>query len=205
MDIKRWNRRIPQVSLRIWLLLFSAICIWIGWFIVRAESQQECVAEILQNGGGVIYSHSYLNGTYIPKPRLPGPTPVREWLGIDYVDHVIVVDFNHHPIKKLPALNRLPRLTSLWLYDTSINDLSPVSKLKHLENLWIQESRIDNLEPIRACKNLKWLNIAATDVSDLTPLFHLPKLETLILNGTQITPENLAEFRSNQPNCQITE
>lgn len=191
--------------MRFSLILFTATSIWIGWFVFRAKAQQKCVSEILQQGGGVIYSHSYTNGTYDPDPPSPGPMIIRESLGLDYVDHIVAVDFNQSGISQLPNLNRLPKLKSLWLYDTSVTDLSPASQLSYLESLWIQDTQVNCLEAVRNCRHLKWLNIAGTQVSDLSPLNRLSKLETLIVSGTPIDLRKLDDFRALHPNCQVIE
>ena len=195
---------ITKVSLRFFFIVFTVLCVWIGWYILRWQAQRSCVREILKASGGVVYSHRYTNGVYNANPVLPGLTFVREGLGLDFVDHVIIVDFNHHEeLDQLPDLDGLPRLESLLIPETNVTDLSPASGLANLESLWIARTPITNLGPIKNNKKLEWINICDTNIVDLSPLFDLPNLKTLVLTGAGIPPDQIDKFRSRQPDCEI--
>ena len=194
-----------RISLRLSLFFFTILIVWIGWYVLRTQAQQACVKEIIESRGGVIYSHRYVDGKYTPNPPLPGPWFVRESLGLDYVDHVVVVDFSSKEIAKLPKLSRLPKLRSLWIRDTQISDLTPASSLTRLEKLWISDTKVTDLSPIAKCKNLKWLNASRTNIEDLSPLFELPNLEQLVIVEHKIPPDELQRFRLARPDCKIAE
>lgn len=195
--------RFSRVSLRSFFVVSTALCVAIGWYVLRAQAQHTNTLEILSQGGGVIYDYQCTNAAINPQAALPGPAFIRNSLGIDYVSSVVVVDLNSQKFDQMPDLSGFPSLRSLWLFHSDVDDLGFISSFGELENLAIQQTDVSSLEPVSRNRKLKWINIADTNVSDLSPLFGLPNLKTLTLTSANISAEELNRFRTAQPDCEI--
>lgn len=88
--------------------------------------------------------------------------------------------------KDISPLQWLPKLRTLALFNTPIEDLTQISKLHGLEELEVHGTSIYDLTPLSGLFNLVKLTINETQVSDLTPLADLPNLKFLDVTGTPI-------------------
>jgi hypothetical protein len=95
------TRRLFQYSLRSFLILMTALAVWLGVIVNRAREQREAVEAIEAVGGRVVYA----GGFYIP-------AWIRQCLGKDLFENVVWVHFaglyNHDctdsELKELMAL-----------------------------------------------------------------------------------------------------
>lgn len=110
----------------------------------------------------------------------------------------------------------LKNLTTLWIYQSKLSDISFVSKAENLGVLRVNTNNVNDLTPLKDLKNLKRLTFdwnAVEDLSpisgltnllefsaygnkikDLTPLSGLGNLETLTLYDNEV--ENLSPLSS---------
>lgn len=197
------QRRFHRFSLRTLLISVTVGSCLIGWYVAQSQNQRACVGVIVENGGRVIYAHSYRTGKFDANANPPGPKWLRDWLGLDYFDHVHGIDFSKQDIAGLPDLSAVSEIKTLWLRNTNLDDLTVVSHLTELENLWIGETQVHDLSPLSRNKKLKWLSLERTNVQDLSPLNGLADLRTLNISGTKISAESLKQFRELNPNCSI--
>ncbi len=79
------KRRWLQFSLVSLLLVMTVLGLSLGLWTDRAQRQQQAAEVFRQKGWQIHYHHEKESPG---KPVPPGPAWVREWLGIDYVDHV---------------------------------------------------------------------------------------------------------------------
>lgn len=86
----------------------------------------------------------------------------------------------------LAGVEQLTNLKGLKLYESEINDFSPLAGLTNLLSLELNGSQIGDLSPIACLTNLSRLSFSGTQVTNLTPLARLTELQTLELNGTQV-------------------
>ena len=154
----------------------TAVAIWLGVWTDRARKQQRAVEAILKRGGIVAYSYEMKTGSGEPTP--PGPTWLREALGIDYLDHVAAANLTGDTFTDadLELLQGLPRLDHLFLRSANITDAG----LAHLE----------------ALHGLEWLDLAGDRITDagLAHLEGLHRLQSLGLRSKRITDAGLAHL-----------
>ncbi|HVX13663.1 MAG TPA: hypothetical protein VHC22_20940 [Pirellulales bacterium] len=176
--------RFPKLtfSLRLLLVLVTALCIALGVWIAPRERQRRAV-EAIEAAGGWEY--------YGSEGRLMLTTSdslLRRWLPKDYTDDVEEVWFSPDPPitdDVLVHLKALPKLRSLQLGNTPITD----AHLVHLHGL----------------TELRSLDLTATQITDagLAHLEGLRSLENLSLDFTQVTDDGVTRLREALPNCEI--
>ena len=114
----RPRRRWLRFSLRTFLLVLTALCIWLGVKVNQARRQKAAV-EALTRLGDVFYAHQLSRDleyfdVYDPQKDLGVPTWLRELAGDDFFQSVAAVDFKAHVtdanLVHLAALRELKRL-----------------------------------------------------------------------------------------------
>jgi hypothetical protein len=155
--------------------------------------QRNAVAEILALGGSVQYDFEFdftqkfflWPGTRVTNPRPSGPPWLRELLGPEYFDEVVLVGLGSKcKDEDLRLLRDLPQLRALHLSGTSITDAGLVHTA-HLTRL--QVLTVDNT------------NITA---AGLKCLVRLSELEVLSVDGAALTDEGVASLRE-LPNLRL--
>lgn len=201
-------RRYFRFRLRTLLLIIVVTCVVMGW-VARSRRQQKIVEWVLAQGGTVKYSHEVdASGVRLDDPRPPGIAWLRERLGIDYLDSVVVVHLmsatddltplsklrSLHtlnlfaaPVTDLTPLNKLKRLRKLNLFRTQVSDLTPIVEQQNLRTLYISGPYITDITPLAKLTELRQLQLYDTEISDLTPLAGLSKLETLGINNSPVS------------------
>ena len=104
------------------------------------------------------------------------------------------------------ALRHVGRLTSLEelvLWDTTIQDLSPLAKLTSLKSLHLWETPFKDLPPLARLTNLERLEVWQTPATDLSPLANLGKLKELYIRDTPATPQEIEKLLEALPDCSI--
>ncbi len=83
-------RRFLRFSVRGLSVLVLVIAAGMGWIVRQARIQREAVAAINKAGGSVYYDSDPNPGS--SRKQLPGwKKLIGEYVGIDYVDHVVFV------------------------------------------------------------------------------------------------------------------
>lgn len=89
-------------------------------------------------------------------------------------------------------------LTTLWLFDNPISDVSmqAIAELDELRSLNINNTRVTDISDLASLQNLQSLYIAflRLDDADLEVLTQLPKLELLHLHATPITDASISSL-----------
>ena len=81
------------------------------------------------------------------------------------------------PVKDLAFLSQCLNLKALSIWESSVEDLSPLRELP-LEHLTLPNANVQSLEPLRG-KPITSIDIRGCPVSDLSPLLDNPKLKEL--------------------------
>ena len=136
----------------------------LGWKVEKARRQRDVVAWILQSGGRVAYDYEWDNGP-LRNSTLPGPKWLRELLGIDFFDKVVLVDFTFIQVVDITPLAGLQRLECLDLDNTQVTDVTPLARLISLEILDLDNTHVTDVTPLAELTNLKWLWLMDTPVS----------------------------------------
>jgi hypothetical protein len=186
------NTTVPKSKLR-WfqyrlstlLLLITAAAIWLSFWTNQVRKQKEAVEFITRHGGSIEYTYQVNAGSNKPTP--PGPTWLRNLLGIDYFDHVVNAYFCGDFLftdADLERLQGLPDLEYLQIASSNVTDngLSHLKYLHGLKELELRSEKITDaglvhLQPLTELTELT-LDCSITDagMANLMPLKKLSKL-----------------------------
>jgi internalin A len=229
-----------QFSLRtllVFVTLFGIACSWFAVKMKQATKQREAVQAIIQSGGRVIYNFevefipeserdmndddlaSMPSGSmfaiYSPPPPPLGPEWLRNWLGTDFLSHVISVsvdnDASLEPLKYFPHLQELnigyemlsmaPGPEGMRKLDSSVIDpkWKILRQLPQLQELSLSASGIldAELDFLQDASQLELLNLGYTPITGkgLIYLRNLKKLKILTLSDCdQLTDEGLVSL-----------
>jgi hypothetical protein len=205
-----------QFSIRSLLVLMLAVAIPCGWLAVekeRAKQQSNAVEEIKKLGGVVRYYWDIgYGGPYLPNAQPPGPTWLRNMLGVYFFADIRWVIFNDRQITDagLDRLKSMTGLQMLWLINIKFTDAG----LEHLQGLTqLQYLRLDytqvtgvGLKNLKGLTHLRFLCLANSQVTDqgLEQAKGLTQLQELILDGTQVTDTGVKKLQQALPNCWIS-
>ncbi len=191
------RRKWLQFSLASLLLVMTVLGIGLGLWADSARRQQRAVEFLREKGGRIEYSHQVAGGA---KATLPGPAWIRNWMGIDYVDHVARAGFQDIPITDadLAAIRDLPRLTSVLIFETpNVTDagLAHLGNLTKLKEATLRSDQITDagLAHLAGLKNLHNVYLESSRITDggLEHLKNLHKLDIVFLASDQITDAGL--------------
>ena len=176
-------RRGFVLTIRSAMLLVLLSGLWMGWRVNRANDQRRAVAAIRRAGGGISYSYPFLvwKGYRNPNARPWAPAWLRHWLGDEFFQEVLSVQFLNRPLTD--------------------HDLAPLASLDCLEELAISGAPITDggLKYIANLKELRTLHLWETPgITDagIAHLSSLTKLQTLALYRCSITDASLVHLRT---------
>lgn len=150
---------------------------------------QRCAVRRIERSGGVVgYTHEWDDDRdCFSKQEAPGPRYLRLILGSNYFATVRLVIFSEvfvsrHQLEDLVCLNHMDKLgiVDCTMAKGAINVLSGISRLSHLS---LCGTKIDE--------------------SEMLELGRLRNLKSLVLSGTGISSDNLAQLQSLLPTCEI--
>ncbi len=134
----------------------------------------------------------------------PGPDWLRDRLGIDYFDDIIVVTaYPEAEMRDISPLADLPHLETLTIEQSFVGDLTPLANLKQLRCLSLIQCQINDVSPLAELTNLKYLILAYNPVNDVKPLHGLKQLQFLFLNETNVSEAGYQAIQKALPDCQI--
>ena len=86
---RRWFR----FSLKMFVVVLTVFCVWLGLLVHRVNKQKEAVQWVKDQGGAVFYDFEWnVEGGQIDDPQPPGPDWLRELIGVDYFADVVKVN-----------------------------------------------------------------------------------------------------------------
>lgn len=138
------------------------------------------------------------------EPQPPGPAWLRDRLGIDYFDDIIVVTaYPEADMRDISPLADLPHLETLTIEQSFVGDLTPLANLKQLRCLSLIHCQITDVSPLAELTNLKYLILAYNPVNDVKPLHGLKQLQFLFLNETNVSEADYQAIQKALPDCLI--
>lgn len=120
----------------------------------------------------------------------------------DLID-LLYVDFEGTPITNLDALNGAHRLKHLDISYTRVSSLEPIKNIGAMEELYLINTSVTDLTPVARLGLLRKLNISGTKVSSLAPLNNLKNLENLYCKATNISSDEIYNFKLKHPTCEV--
>lgn len=110
----------------------------------------------------------------------------REILESD-MEHLTMLNASSIGLKSIKGLEKAVNLEFLFLYDNSIEDLSPLAGLTKLYMLELEENNVTNVNPLSNLTNLYILGLGNNPITKIDALAELTNLEGLALHNTQIS------------------
>jgi hypothetical protein len=197
-DRRRWLR----FSLRTFLLVLTALCIWLGVKVNQARRQKEAVEALLELGATVRYAHQRddTNPTEFDSNKdLRVPGWLRRLAGDDFFQTVALVEFSapvtDEDLVHLAALSHIERLhvsdkESYETHDISDAGFAHLPRPDKLTHFGAANTRISDafLTRLAGATQLQTLHLSGTRVTDegLRSLPQLPKLKYLGLSYTSV-------------------
>lgn len=120
-----------------------------------------------------------------------------------YLQNLVQLDLSGSFVKDIRPLEQLSSLKSLSLKNTRITNIDALAKLQLLEVLDLEKTDIESVEALKNNQQLKKLDIDNTTVSSIDALSGLQNLTLVYADGTKLTKENLKNFTSLHPSCQV--
>jgi hypothetical protein len=217
-----------QFSLRALLITVTGLAIWLGVEVNNARRQREIVSAVREAGGEVQYDWQLDAGHFdwmtgfkeTGATHAPGPEWLRRIAGDEFFQTVVAVCIVENPAiteERLPAIDELPALSMLILYDTQIDDrsLKRISKLHKLTYLGISRTNVTDagMNHLARLHRLKLLFLGSWPpredgytVSDegLRRLEPLTDLEMLQVEGYRVTDHSVPLFEHFKKLRQLT-
>ncbi|NLP51883.1 leucine-rich repeat domain-containing protein [Bacillus sp. RO1] len=103
------------------------------------------------------------------------------------MQHLTMLDASSLGITSLKGLEKAVNLEILFLYDNSIQDLSPLAGLTKLFMLDIEENNVTDINPLSNLTNLYILGLGNNPITKIDALVGLTNLEGLLLHNTKIS------------------
>ncbi|MGD7052912.1 leucine-rich repeat domain-containing protein [Sutcliffiella horikoshii] len=103
------------------------------------------------------------------------------------MEHLTMLDASSLGLTSIKGLEKAVNLEILFLYDNSIEDLSPLAGLTKLFMLDVEENNITNVNPLSNLTNLYILGLGNNPITKIDALAGLTNLEGLFLHSTQIS------------------
>jgi hypothetical protein len=186
---RRWFR----FSLRMLLVVVTALCVWMGFTVNEARRQKEAVEAILKTGGSVWYDYQAMPSTSLAK-LLASPQGTRKLeLGLGMSSKF---DFDRNVVPSVPT----------WLRnqfgDDYFRTVNSVRCNQHASATAAAKQQIDQLAKLPALKQFIFLGgypsppVLDPEEVDFTALQQLNDLEALTIYNFRVDGPVLARFRS---------
>lgn len=141
-----------------------------------------------------------------------GITNDESCIPLTYCTDVVNLDLGHNSnMRSTIFLRYMPNLEVFITYENYLRDISDIAYCKKLRYLELFASSMSDISPIAELDNLTDLMLCAcynvNDISAIIPADKLPKLERLYIGGTSkyIPNEQIEQFRTNHPNCEVND
>ncbi|HJT35201.1 MAG TPA: hypothetical protein VJ783_24465 [Pirellulales bacterium] len=191
-------RRMLQFSLRTFLVLLTAGCIWLGLKTEKVRRQRYLVRMVNNLGGELAYDYQYQWGPVQlgTPPTPPGPKLLRSVLGDDYFADLVSVQVKNVAEQDIARIAKQKSLRHLSV-SSGVGDesLESISRLRHLERLELYGGRFTGagFDRLSALPKLRALVIGNMGLSEESArsIGRLVHLEQLSLEHTRLASKHL--------------
>lgn len=202
-------RKRLRLSLGTMMIIILGVGCILGWVAHRAHVQRDAVSAIKtprrNTRGSVYYDWQFVDGTSDPNGSPRGPKWLRDILGPDVFDTVVIVtiegdNVDDEFVKNIVKLHRVEKVDLIGhsapeLSLAALAGLCTLPRLKTLNTRGIAIPRefVACLAGTPGLRNL-WLPLVAVTDDDLAIIGGLTGLETLQLDGTNVTDKGFAHL-----------
>ena len=201
----------PRISLRVLLIVFTLVAVWLGFLVARARQQRAALDSL--DAALVMWDYQLPDGNF-NRWDVDAQPPYPEWLrrvtGNDMLGNVRgVAMVSPSNQTSLELLSALPEIELLNLTGSQLNDdqLLHVARLRKLKVLNLDMTTIGDrgVSHLAEMESLVVLSLVSTNVSDagLVHFRGMKQLRKLDLEGTAVTDEGVAELTAILPDCEI--
>ena len=108
-------------------------------------------------------------------------------------------------IGDISFVSYMPDLEVFIISMNKVSDISPLASCSKLEYLEVYTTYVSDLSPLSGLVSLHHLNLQNMEkLTDISPIYSLVNLERLWIGcDTKIPAEQVEEFKSNVPNCEV--
>jgi serine/threonine protein kinase len=157
-------------------------------------------------GPGLQFLRNYHHLSQLGLNRTPlGDTGIDELPRLISLQNITLDGTN---IRSLEFVRRLPKLSSLSMSDTPLENLTPLENVTSLRYLYINGTKItdDQLVHLHSMRTSSTLNLSETNISDagLKHLESIKSLNRLLLTKTPLTEEAVQKLQTARPDLRIT-
>ena len=190
------------------MVLVLLLCVAFGWIVNRAHVQRDAVAAITtprrNTRGSVYYDWQFVAGKFAVAARPRGPKWLRDALGPDVFDTVVIVDIEGDNVDDefLKNVGKLHGVEAVNIRGHAAPDLTPagmahlhtLSRLKTLSvrGLTIPHGFVAGLTGKTGLREL-WLRQAAVTDDEMAIIGRFADLEVLQLDGSNVTDRGFAQ------------
>jgi Leucine-rich repeat (LRR) protein len=194
----------PRLSIRGLMILVLVVGGGIGWVAQRAKIQRDAVRGI-STAGSVRYNWQYVSEKYDPKASPPGSKWLRDIVGPDLLDTVVLVGLRGQDAddRVMSHVGALPGVETFNLQGKTSPSLTAagmarIGQLPRLQKIGVKGMTDSSgfLPYLFDKPRLRsiWLQAAAVTDGDLARLARLTRLEELLLKGTNVTDAGFAHL-----------
>ena len=115
---------------------------------------------------------------------------------------LVKLDLSNNYISDITALMDIPSLQWLDISDNSVSDLRPLMGMSSLENVYAGSNGVSSTVPLGSLTSLRELYLGNNPIYDYSGLSKLRMLETLDLENTDLTDDDLTAL-SNLTNLRL--
>ena len=196
------KRRVLQFSLRTFLVLLTAGCIWLGLKTEKVRKQRQLVRMVKSSAGEIEYDYQYEQSPYqasSPTPP-PGPKLLRMVLGDDYFTDLVSVSIKNVAEQDVARIAKQKTLRHLSVSggvgDESLESISQLSRLERLE-LYGGRFSGAGIDRLAKLARLRSLVIGDTGLSEdaARSIGRLTKLEQLSLQNTRLASRQVQHLK----------
>lgn len=113
------------------------------------------------------------------------------------------LSLQNNKISDISCLTKFPNLRSVYLDTNPINDISVLKEIPNLKIIGISGTMVTDISALKNLKGLEKLYITDTQIEKLDALNGLHKLKTLAVTDTPISKDEIKNFKSRHPNCEV--
>jgi hypothetical protein len=199
-----------RISLRMFLLAFTALALWLGWQVSRSQRQQAALRSLQS---AILVWDYQMTGQGLDAWDLD-KTSGATWFvgpsGESLFNRVVgLVTLYGLSDEALAAIADLSDLRMLNLSNSGVDDesIAVVAELSQLRTLDLSMTSVTDagLGHVGAATSLRRLRLNHTAVTDqgLESLAALTNLQTLDVEGTSVTEAGAQRLKTRLPHCEV--